>query len=118
MFCTQSEKLSSHFSIFLTYLYLLLNWKGAKLAFEVKGETLDGVVGLSLYHAIPTFKDSENGGFETFFWEKEKMQVTSIFSFSHSVFYSNKDSNRRSSNIYFVVCKCFQFGLIRNFVVW
>ena len=53
-------------------------------------------------------------------WEKEKMLVTSIFSFFHNVFYSIKDRNHYHSNITlnFVVCKCFQFGKCPNFVVW
>ena len=51
-------------------------------------------------------------------WEKEKMLVTSIFSFSHSVFYSIRKINHHFSNIQLVVCKCFQFGHVRNSVVW
>ena len=51
-------------------------------------------------------------------WEKEKMLVTSIFSFSHSVFYSVKEINHHFSNIQIVVCKCFQFGHVQNSVVW
>ena len=51
-------------------------------------------------------------------WEKEKMLVTSIFSFSHSVFYSIKEINPHFSNIQFVVCKCFQFSHVQNSVVW
>ena len=47
-------------------------------------------------------------------WEKEKMLVTSIFSFFHSVFYPIKDRNHHLSYVYFVVCKCFQFGHIQN----
>ena len=51
-------------------------------------------------------------------WEKKKMLVTSIFSFSHIVFYSIKDRNDHLCYIYFVVCKCFQFGQGQNFVNW
>ena len=40
------------------------------------------------------------------------MLVTSIFSFSHNVFYSIKDRN------YHFYYKCFQFGLVQNFVLW
>ena len=43
---------------------------------------------------------------------------TSIFSFSHEVFYSNKERNYHLCNIYFVVCKCFQFGQGQIFVIW
>ena len=51
-------------------------------------------------------------------WEKEKMLVTSIFSFSNSVFYSIKEINHQLSNTEFTVCKCFQFGNVQNSVVW
>ena len=51
-------------------------------------------------------------------WEKEKMLVTSIFSFSLNVFYPIKDRNKHLSYIYFVIWKCFQFVHIQNFVVW
>ena len=44
-------------------------------------------------------------------WEKEKMLVTSIFSISHSVFYSIKERNHHFNNIYFVVCKIYAFNL-------
>ena len=47
-------------------------------------------------------------------WEKEKMLVTSIFSFFYNVFYPIKDRNYHLSYIYFVVCKCFQFSYIQN----
>ena len=43
-------------------------------------------------------------------WEKMKMLVSSIFFFSHNVFYPMKDNFNVLSNILFVVCKCFQFG--------
>ena len=46
------------------------------------------------------------------------MLVTSIFSFSHNVFYPIKDRNYHSCYIYSVVCKCFQFGRGKIFVVW
>ena len=46
------------------------------------------------------------------------MLVTSIFSFSHSVFYSVRERNRHFSNVQFVVCKCFQYGHVQNFLVW
>ena len=40
------------------------------------------------------------------------------FSFSHNVFYSIKDINHHFSKIWIVVCKCFEFGLVKKFVVW
>ena len=48
-------------------------------------------------------------------WEKEKFLVTSIFSFSHSVFYTIKERNHHFSNIKFVILKCFHFGLVQKF---
>ena len=51
-------------------------------------------------------------------WEKQKMLVTSIFSFSHNVFYLTLDKFQFFSHIYFVVSKFFQFRLVQNFVVW
>ena len=51
-------------------------------------------------------------------WEKEKMLVTSIFSFSHNDFNPVKDKKYHLSYFYFVVCKCFQFRQVYIFVVW
>ena len=44
-------------------------------------------------------------------WENEKLLV-------HNVFYSIKDKNYHFSYIQFVVCKCFHFGMVKNFVTW
>ena len=55
------------------------------------------------------------------FWKivrKEKMLVTSIFSFSHNVFYPSRNKFWFFIQIYFVVYKCFQLGQDQNFVVW
>ena len=46
------------------------------------------------------------------------MLVNSIFSFFHNVFYPFQNKFLTLSHIYFVVCKCFQFGQGQNFVVW
>ena len=46
------------------------------------------------------------------------MQVTSIFSFSQNVFYPFQNKFQHLSHIYFVVCKCFQFDRVQNFVFW
>ena len=45
------------------------------------------------------------------------MLVTSIFSISHNVFYPSLSNFQFLSHIYFVICKCFQFGHVQNFVV-
>ena len=57
---------------------------------------------LTLYHTILTF--NKGPSLLKILWEKEKVLVTIIFSFS--LFYSIKDFKI----IYFVVGKCFQFG--------
>ena len=46
------------------------------------------------------------------------MLVTSIFSFSHNVFYPYHYKFQCLTHIYSVVCKCFQFGQVYKFVVW
>ena len=51
-------------------------------------------------------------------WEKEKMLVTSIFSFSHNIFFFIKDKFRVLDNTEFVVCECFQFEQGKTRVVW
>ena len=49
---------------------------------------------------------------------KGEIACTSNFSFSHIVFYSIKYRNYHFCYISFVVCKCFQFGLVQNLVMW
>ena len=38
--------------------------------------------------------------------------------FSHNVVFFLEDKNDHLCYIYFVVCKCIQFGQVQNFVVW
>ena len=45
-------------------------------------------------------------------WEKEKLLVTSNFSFSHSVFYPFEELSAIFMKFEFVVCKLFQFGRV------
>ena len=69
-------------------------------------------------HTMTSFDvPGEKSLFKTL-WEKEKMLESSIFSFSHNVFYTIKDRNYHLCCIYFVVCKCFEFGQGQIFVVW
>ena len=42
-------------------------------------------------------------------WEKEKLLVTSNFSFSHSVFYPYREPSTILIKLEIVVCKLFQF---------
>ena len=46
-----------------------------------------------------------------------EIACTSNFSFSH-VFDYIEERNYHYCNISFVVCKCFQFGLVQNFILW
>ena len=54
---------------------------------------------LTLHHTILTFKDPEGRSLLKTLWEKEKMLVTSIFSFSHDVFNPVRNRNHRFSKI-------------------
>ena len=47
-------------------------------------------------------------------WEKEKLLVTSNFSFSHSVFYPFRELSAMFIKSEIVVCKLFQFGRVLN----
>ena len=46
-------------------------------------------------------------------WEKEKLLVQAISPFPTIFFYSIKGRNYHFCYIQFVVCKCFQFGLVK-----
>ena len=61
---------------------------------------------LTLCHTIPNVTTSKK--------TLENTVVTSIFSFSHSVFDSIKETNCHFSNVSFVVWKCFQFRYVQN----
>ena len=47
-------------------------------------------------------------------WEKEKLLVTSNFSFSHSVFYPFGELSFISFKFEIVICKLLQFGRVQN----
>ena len=47
-------------------------------------------------------------------WEKEKLLVTSNFSFSHSVFYPFRELFTIFINFKIVICKLFHFGRVQN----
>ena len=78
---------------------------------------IDWLVFIALYHTIMTFNTSVEEAFwkhcekrrKCWLWEKEKMLVTSIFSFAHSVFFPSLNKFQFFSHIYFVVCQYFQF---------
>ena len=50
-------------------------------------------------------------------WKKEKLLVSSNFSFFHSVFYPFEKPSAIFINLKIVVCKLFEFGSLK-FVVW
>ena len=64
---------------------------------------------LTLFQTMPTFYDPLESGILKTFWEIEQMLGTSIFSFSHHVFYPFKRKLLYLSNTEIVICKCFQF---------
>ena len=56
---------------------------------------------LTLYHAIPSLNDPEiESIIMQMLWEKEKMLLTSIFSFSHNVFYRYPRQKFLSANAF------------------
>ena len=48
--------------------------------------------------------------------EKEKLLVTSNFSFSHSVFYPFRELSAIFIKFKIVVCKLFQYGMVQNWL--
>ena len=50
-------------------------------------------------------------------WKKEKLLVTSNFSFSHNIFYPFGELSAIFISLRIVVCKLFQFESL-NFFVW
>ena len=51
-------------------------------------------------------------------WEKEKLLLTTNFSFSHSVFHRFGEPPVIFIKLEIVACKLFQFGTVQNSVVW
>ena len=91
-------------------IYCLFHW----LWFSTKRLQLQRIIqctsfnSSTLYHTIPTFNDPKKESFWKHWGKKEKMLVTSIFSFSHNVFYPSQNEFQVLSHIWFAVCKCFQ----------
>ena len=67
---------------------------------------------LTLYPIIQTFNDSEKEAFRKHCGKRRKCCLTSIFSFSHNVFYSSHNKVKFLSHIYFVICKVFQILML------
>ena len=79
--------------------------------------------GLTLHHTIPTFNPFPNKpwflrvystSLWKTLWEKEKLLITSNFSFSHSVFYLFRELLAIFIKLGIVICKLFQFGRVWN----
>ena len=77
-------------------------------------KTLICCTGLTLYHTISTFNNHETKVFWKHCEKKEKMLVTSIFSFLHNVFYPSQVKFYFFSHIYFIRGKCFELDQPRN----
>ena len=58
---------------------------------------------LTLYHTIPTFNNLEKEAFLKPLWEKKKMLLTSIFTFSHNVFYPFQSKFSFSNNVFYSI---------------
>ena len=71
-----------------------------------------GSTTLTLSQTSPGFYMSEGEVFWKTLWEKEKLLVTSNFSFSHCVFYLVGELSAILITFEFVTCKLFQFGSI------
>ena len=106
------RKLYPHLSEFLTYLYLLLISKSLKLACEVEGYENNEGKGesggnLNPFPNKPWFSSVCSTSHLKTLWEKEKLLVTSNFSFSHSVFYPLGELSTIFIKLKIVVCKLF-----------
>ena len=66
---------------------------------------------LTLYQTIPTFNNIKTEAFENIVGKGENAG-DHIFSFSHNVFNYSQNKFQLLDYIYFVVCNCFQFGLV------
>ena len=69
---------------------------------------------LTLCQTSPGFYVSAVQVYKKTLWEKEKLLVTSNFSFSHSVFYPFGELSTIFIKFEIVVCKLFQFGRVQN----
>ena len=69
------------------------------------------------YHTFLSFKDPERERSCKILWEKEKILVTSIFSFS-ALFFLPQAKTEIINNILFVPCRFFNVGQVHNFAIW
>ena len=73
---------------------------------------------LTLSNVIPTFNDPEKDTSRNHCGIKEKMLITTMFSFSHNVFYPSQSKFQFFGHVYLVVCKRFEIEPVWYFVVW
>ena len=74
--------------------------------------TSTGISQLTLSQKSPSFYMSAEQVFRKHWGKKEKLLVTSNFSFSHSVFYPFGELSAIFINLEIVVCKFIQFGRV------
>ena len=74
--------------------------------------------GLTLSQIRPGFYVSALELFLKILWEKEKLLVTSNFSFSNSVFFPFGELSVTFITVKIVVCKSLLVGMSLKFVVW
>ena len=75
-----------------------------------KSKELSSRKELTLYGTIPSINDLLKEKEIKTLWEKDKILVNSIFSFSHNVSCSIKDKMHHLCHMKIVACKCFEFG--------
>ena len=81
---------------------------------QTKIDSLLGKKKLTLSQTSPGFYVSTEQVFLKKLWEKEKLLVTSNFSFSHGVFYPFGDLSAIFVKFEIVDCKLFAFGRVQN----
>ena len=90
----------------------------AAICFNVeKSKILSSGNGLTLYYKITNFNSPVLEAFENFV-KKGENAGTQQFLFFSQCFLPPKTQNAKCvSHVYFVVCKCFQFGPVQHLVV-
>ena len=80
---------------------------------------------LTLYHTIPTFNDPKEEGFGKHRGKRRKCLLKGenadnqhFLLFQQYFLLYQREKNRHFSNLQSVICKYFQFGHVRKFVVW
>ena len=72
---------------------------------------------LTFYYTIPTLMTLMKKPLEVIVG-KGKNADDHLFSFSHNVSTLPNTNFNFFSYIYFAICQCFQFGPVKNFVIW